>query len=166
MEIQVNAMKLYNDIATPRYAYPGDACFDIAIYCSPEMKPYRLAGPTASEIVPDASPDGTRFVTSKPRETVSFTTGLAFEIPEGHVMLIYARSSTGFRKQIVLSNGTAVIDSGYRGEVRLAFTNIGNETGVIESQAIVIPFPKVELVEVRNLTDSLRGENVIGSSGK
>lgn len=99
---------------------------------------------------------------------ISYGTGLAFEIPEGHVGLLFPRSSI-FKKDLVLSNSVGVIDSGYRGEVMFKFRCFEGgrayEVGDRIGQLIVVPYPAVEYEEVDELSDSDRGEGGYGSTG-
>lgn len=103
-------------------------------------------------------------------EVVVFGTGLAVEIPPGHVGLIFPRSSN-FKVGLSLSNCVGVIDSGYRGEIKFMFRPTGRprknyEVGDRIGQLIVIPYPQVKIEEVTELSDSERGEGGFGSSGK
>ena len=101
-----------------------------------------------------------------------YGTGIAMEIPEGYVGLVYPRSSNR-KTNAYLTNHVGVIDSGYRGEIMLSFKNrtirnynrpynIGDRIG----QIIIMPYPKIKFVEVDELSDSDRGENGHGSTGK
>ena len=112
---------------------------------------------------------------------ICYGTGLAFEIPQGYVGLIFPRSSI-CKSQLLLSNAVGVIDSGYRGEVSfkfkpsLALDSFQNVTdrrryGVYEvgervGQMIIMPYPSIEFVEVDELSETERGEGGYGSSGK
>lgn len=99
---------------------------------------------------------------------VEYGTGLAVEIPEGYVGLIFPRSSicdTG----LILSNCVGVIDSGYRGEIKFRFkwikdTNVYN-VGERVGQMIIMPYPQIEIEEAEELSGSERGEGGFGSSG-
>lgn len=98
-------------------------------------------------------------------------TGVHVAIPRGHVGLLFVRSSTGIRKNLVLSNGTGVIDAGYTGEIVVSLHNTGRRLQVIEPgqyvvQLVVVPIPEFELNRVGVLEDSERGTNGIGSSGQ
>lgn len=113
--------------------------------------------------------------TVRPGSTEVFGTGLAFEIPEGHVMLVFSRSGHGFKNNIRLANGTGVIDADYRGEVKVKLSaddrgdwNAGLciEAGDRIAQAIIIPFPKVEFDLAEVLSETDRGEGGFGSTGK
>lgn len=95
-------------------------------------------------------------------------TGLAFEIPKGHVGYIFPRSSIS-KKKLFLSNSVGVVDSGYRGEVTFRFkpTNVGSglyEEGDRVGQLIVMPIPEIEFEVVKNLSETQRGSGGYGSS--
>ncbi len=99
-----------------------------------------------------------------------YGTGIATEIPEGYVGLIFPRSS--IRKYCLsLTNCVGVIDSGYRGEIMCTFRpqSIGKEEvyelGDKIAQLIILPYPEVSYIEVENLSETDRGENGHGSSG-
>lgn len=105
---------------------------------------------------------------------VVYGTGLAVEIPSGHVGLLFSRSSVA-RKDLLLSNCVGVIDSGYRGEVMMKFKaltplkhieyevySIGERIG----QLVVMPCPAMEIEEADELSGSDRGEGGYGSTGK
>lgn len=105
---------------------------------------------------------------------VVYGTSLAFEIPKGHVGLLFPRSSNA-KKDLLLSNSVGVLDSGYRGEVMFKFKstlwqgsygfgnsyNIGDRIG----QLIIIPYPTIEFEEVEELSESERGNGGYGSTG-
>ena len=61
---------------------------------------------------------------SEPNESRTFRTGVKVAIPEGYVMLVYPRSSTGFKLNCMLANTTGVIDSGYRDEIMIKLYNV------------------------------------------
>ena len=104
-----------------------------------------------------------------------YHTGIAMEIPEGHVGLIYPRSSVS-KTPHSLRNHVGVVDSGYRGEIIFKFGWV--ESYITEQavkvytagdrigQIIILPYPQVEFVEVDKLSDSERGEGGFGSSGE
>lgn len=99
-----------------------------------------------------------------------YGTGLAVEIPDGHVGLIFPRSSV-FKKGEVLSNCVGVIDSGYRGEVFAKFYQVTDRhdcynVGDRFCQLIVMPIPDVETTWADELSDSDRGEGGYGSTGR
>jgi dUTP pyrophosphatase len=100
---------------------------------------------------------------------VEYGTGLAVEIPEGYVGLLFPRSSIS-NTGLIMANSVGVIDSGYRGEIKFRFKyipgtadyNIGDRVG----QLIILPYPSIETEEVDELNSSERGEGGFGSSGK
>jgi dUTP pyrophosphatase len=102
------------------------------------------------------------------RDYVEVGTGISFEIPEGYVGLLFPRSSISQTKHF-LRNSVGVIDSGYRGEVKLRFSlddgnscyKVGDKVG----QIIFIKLPTVQLTEVEELPPSERGGGGFGSSG-
>lgn len=157
--MEVKIKKLHKDAVIPNYAKPGDAGMDL----------------TAASIKIDEYGN------------ICYGTGLAFEIPEGYVGLVFPRSSN-HKKGVILTNCVGVIDSGYRGEVSLKFRplidrakehyddgtfdymfrtlkttyKIGERIG----QIIIMPYPKIEFVEVDELSETERGTNGYGSTGK
>lgn len=100
-----------------------------------------------------------------------YGTGLAIRIPEGHVGLIFPRSSICKYNQR-LTNSVGVIDAGYLGEIKFVFENIGMDNskpvydvGERIGQLIVIPYPEYSFEEVEDLGTSDRGTGGFGSSG-
>jgi dUTP pyrophosphatase len=143
-KMKVNFKKVNKKAVTPTYAKDGDAGLDITSI--------------SREIV----------ITGD-YEYVEYGTGLAFEIPVGHVGLLFPRSSVS-KKDMFLSNAVGVIDSGYRGEVSFRFKrlawdstlyNVGEKIG----QLVIIPYPQIELELVKELSETERGENGYGSTG-
>jgi dUTP pyrophosphatase len=151
--MQVRVKKLHPDAVIPSYAKAGDAGMDMVAVDS---------------------------TISKDGLYVEYATGIAVEIPEGHVGLLFPRSSVS-KTTMVLSNHVGVIDSGYRGEIKFRFKDlnmqqdfdgtwycdetvyeVGNKIG----QLVILPYPQIELVEATDLSDSDRGDGGFGSSGK
>ena len=100
-------------------------------------------------------------------------TGLSFEIPEGHVMRVYSRSGHGFKYGVTLANSVGVIDSDYRGEVkvRLICNTIRQPELVVRvgdriAQAIIEPIPRVEFELADELSETERGSGGFGSTGQ
>lgn len=139
------AVKLLNDRARlPEYATPGSACFDIF----------------------GAGDD----VTIAPGEAAVIGTGLAFEIPDGHVMLVYSRSGHGFKQGLRLANTTGIIDSDYRGELMVKLHNDSSAPQTIPgqsrcAQAMVIPVHHVAFKVADELSHTQRGTGGFGSTG-
>ena len=106
----------------------------------------------------------------KPGETVFIDTGVAFEIPEGFVGLVYARSGLACKKGLALANGVGVIDSDFRDSVKVALHNQSNQTRTVVAgerlaQMIITEYPHVEFEEVDELQETERGLGGFGSSG-
>lgn len=102
-------------------------------------------------------------------QTITYGTGLAFEIPDGYVGYVFPRSSV-YRVSQDLSNAVGVVDAGYRGEVTCKFRNTGRYCGHYKvgdrvAQIIIMPIPPIELTETRELTTSERGTGGYGSTG-
>lgn len=101
--------------------------------------------------------------------TVNYYTGLALEIPIGHVGLVFMRSSIS-KHPLVLANAVAVIDSDFRGEIVLKFRRVigGGEyyqPGHRIAQLIIIPIPEMDFIEVDELGKTSRAEGGFGSTG-
>lgn len=107
-----------------------------------------------------------------PGERISVGTGIALEIPEGHAGLVLPRSGLAARHGIALVNSPGLIDSGYRGEVRVLLLNTDTEgsfeigVGDRVAQLLITPFAAAEPVVAPELAVSSRGEGGFGSSGR
>jgi len=136
--LKIKIKKLKKEAVIPKYALEGDAGMDVVAITKNETEKY-----------------------------VEYGTGLAFEIPKNYVCLIFPRSSV-CNKDLILSNCVGVLDSGYRGELRLRFKKVGKETyniGDKVGQIIILPFPNVIFEKADNLGSTQRGENGYGSTG-
>ena len=141
--MKVKFKKLHPNAKTPHYSLEGDACLDLY---------------AAWQKIDDL---GNRV----------YGTGIAMEIPKDHVGLLFPRSSIS-KTNLSLRNSVGVIDSNYRGEIMLKFLDLeemddlswylpGNKIG----QIMIIERPQIELEEVEDLSDSVRGEGGFGSTG-
>ena len=133
---------LDKDAHQPRFAYEGDAGMDLALS-------HDLTVPVGAHRMGD--------------------TGVHVAVPEGHVGMLFVRSSTGIKRNLVLSNGTGIIDQGFRGPIKISLHNTGDTTqhiaaGDYIAQLVTIPIATNEICEVRELATSERGTNGIGSS--
>lgn len=142
--MQVKIKTLNSRAQMPVYATPGAACFDI---CTTSADTEIMTGDSAV-----------------------FATGLSFEIPEGHVMMLYSRSGHGFKQGLRLSNGTGIIDSDYRGELMIKLHNDGVKTAHIAqgdriAQAMIVPVQQVLFESADQLSDTQRGTGGLGSTG-
>jgi dUTP pyrophosphatase len=128
----------------------------------------------------DAGMDMTAVHISYTEDYIEYDTAIAVEIPEGYVGLLFPRSSNS-KKDLLLCNGIGVVDSGYRNSVRFRYKvtkhthenlpeNIGisfngYKIGERIGQLIILPFPKIEMIEVEELSDTERGTGGFGHSG-
>ncbi len=106
-----------------------------------------------------------------PGETAFFHTGLAFEIPNGVVGLVYARSGYACKHGIAPANKVGVIDSDYRGEIMVALHNHSSESFTVAkgdriAQICFAPYFTAEFEEADTLAESERGEGGFGSTGR
>jgi len=137
--MKLKIKKLHKDARIPHYANTGDAGMDI-------------------------------YAVSKKKEDkfIEYGTGLSFGLSEGYVMFVFPRSSLS-NKDLILANHVGVLDSGYRGELKLRFKKTGDdvyEIGDKIGQIIIVPFPKIEFEEVKELSVTTRGVRGFGSTGK
>lgn len=139
--MKVKIKRLHKDAIIPKYAKEGDAGLDFTAI--------------THEMVEN--------------DIDEYGTGLAIEIPEGYVGLLFPRSSI-YKYTLDLTNSVGIIDSGYRGEIRFKFRNysdwnniygIGDRIG----QMLILPYPQIELEESEELLSSERGALGFGSSG-
>lgn len=101
----------------------------------------------------------------------AFGTGLAFEVPDGHVMLIFSRSGHAAKNGVRLGNCVGVVDSDYRGEVRVILRNDTTQAMTVSrgdriAQALIVPVPRVALIEADELSETVRGTGGFGSTGR
>lgn len=139
--MKVNIKKLNKNAKIPKYSKEGDACLDL-------------------------------YAASKTNDSFGnavYDTGLAIEIPPGYVGLLYPRSSI-CKTMHQMRNGVGVIDSGYRGPIKLVFWgsysgkncyDVGDRVG----QLMILPYPKIEFEEVDELSATDRGSGGFGSTG-
>ena len=106
-------------------------------------------------------------VTSK---FIEYGTGLSMEIPEGHMGLIFPRSSIS-KTNLTLCNSVGIVDSSYRGEIKIRFdrrdhdaSSISYKLGDRVAQIIIMPYPEVEFDVVSELDETIRGSGGFGSS--
>lgn len=104
----------------------------------------------------------------QPGETHMFRTGISVEFPQGYVALLWDRSGLGSKG---IHRLAGVIDSGYRGEWKIVLTNLTQEPFEIKAgdkivQCIMQQFEPVEITEVEQVSETVRGAKGFGSSGR
>ena len=144
--MKVKIKKIHPDAVIPSYAKNGDAGMDLV----------------ATSIIGETL------------GSITYGLGIALEIPEGFVGLVFPRSSIR-KTNLQLSNSVGVIDSGYRGELQATFNKIQGidnveresyKVGDRVCQIMIIPHPTIEFNEVNELSNTERGEGGFGSTGK
>ena len=110
-------------------------------------------------------------VTVQPGEVAWISTGIALEVPKGCAGLIYARSSLGTKRGLAPANKVGVIDSDYRGEVKVVLLNHSNDPQSVApgeriAQLVITPVLTPAYEEADDLSDTSRGEGGFGSTGK
>ena len=111
-------------------------------------------------------------ITIAPRQLVSIPTGIAIALPSAeYVALIFARSGLGVKHGISLSNGVGVIDSDYRGEIKVGLTNLSDipytvQPGDRVAQLAIMPVVQANIIPVAELDETDRGAGGFGSTGK
>ncbi|MBQ8891962.1 MAG: dUTP diphosphatase [Bacilli bacterium] len=107
----------------------------------------------------------------KPNESIIIPTGIAMDIPEDYVGLIYARSSLATKKGLAPANKVGVIDADYRGEIKVVLYNHSNQIQTISpneriAQIVITPFVQVQFLVVDELDETERGTGGFGSTNK
>jgi dUTP pyrophosphatase len=141
--IELPIQRLRAEAVIPERAYAGDAGLDLAACERVELAP---------------------------GERALVGTGLAVAIPEGYAGFVQPRSGLAARHGLTIVNSPGLVDSGYRGELRVIVLNTDStepfvvEPGMRIAQLVVLPIPELELVEVDELPASERGVRGFGSS--
>jgi len=146
MQLNVKVKKVLPNAVLPIFGTAGAAGADLT--AASESLKSELTGPVAE-----------------------YDTGLSFEIPSGHVGLVFPRSSVTTKTTLMLGNGVGVIDSDYRGTIKFQYRNVNPvlgkrfKVGDRIGQIIIMPIPAVTFVEATDLSDTERGTGGFGSSG-
>ena len=109
-------------------------------------------------------------VTLPPHETLIIPTGLAVEIPEKHFGMVCSRSGLAAKNGVVVLNSPGIIDSDYRGEIKLIMINHSQTPFEIQNsmrlaQMIIMPYLQVICQETKTLSETQRGQGGLGSTG-
>lgn len=139
--LKLKVKKIHADAKVPRYSHKGDAGLDLFSSCD---------------------------CTLQKGEVKPVPTGIKIAIPEGYVGLIWDKSGVSLKGAHRLAG---VVDSGYRGEVRVVMVNLSAVPFVIEkgmkiAQLLIQPVAEVEVTEADELEETSRGEKGFGSTGK
>lgn len=139
--MKVSIQKMFYDVKTPGYATDGSGCFDIYSYGVIKY-------------------DGVREI---------HRTGLKMAIPPDMVLLLFSRSGHGFNDNTRLANCVGVIDSDYRGEIKVKITRDDDQRPDVKAgdrivQGMLVPRIRVSFEEVKSLDETARGEGGFGST--
>lgn len=149
--MELSIKKLSENAVLPQYATPGSAAMDLCA-CLDAPLVLQAAG---------SSGQGCAMV----------STGLAMAIPAGHVGLIFARSGLASKHGVAPANCVGVIDSDYRGEVKVALANHSGEDYTIQpgdriAQLMIAPIVQPTVAETAQLPETQRGTGGFGSTGR
>ncbi len=141
-KLDVRFKKIHPDAVSPSYSKDGDAGMDLtitSIYSNDDTK-------------------------------ITYGFGISVEIPYGYVGLIFPRSSVR-NYDLSLTNCVGIIDSGYRGELMSTFRKYDENAklysiGERGAQIIILPYPKIQFIEVDDLSETERSDGGFGSTGK
>lgn len=143
MNLEVKIKRIHADAKLPLQANPGDAGMDLYSIETAEIPP---------------------------GEARLIQTGLQIELPKGTEAQIRPRSGLALKHSVTVLNSPGTIDEGYRGEIGVIIINHGKETFVVEksmriAQIVIQMVPFIQLTEVNELSQSVRGETGFGASG-
>lgn len=144
--MKIDIKKLYEDSIIPTRGTEESAGYDL--YAHIDVKAKELA----------------------PGETFMVGTGIAIEIPKGYYAAIFARSGIAAKRNLRPANCVGVIDSDYRGEIKVPIFNDSNTNQVLENkervaQMVIMPYLSITFNEVENLSESNRDHAGFGSTG-
>ena len=144
--VKVLVKKLNPEAKLPSYKTKGSSGMDLMALVEEKI----IVKPNSSELIP---------------------TGLSIAIPEDLEIQIRPRSGLAAKHNISVLNTPGTIDSDYRGELKIILFNHGNEDFIVNNndrvaQMVLVPILKMELEEVDQLPESIRGSSGFGSTGK
>ena len=144
MPLEISIRRLDPDVPLPSYAHPGDAGADLVT---------------------------TEDVTLKPGERAIVPTGIAIALPEGYAAFVHPRSGLAARHGLSIVNTPGTVDSGYRGEIKVALINHDPREAIVLNrgdriaQLVIQRVEHASFVEVEDLPGSVRGAGGYGSTG-
>ena len=143
-KIDVRITKVHSEAKIPKYAHTADAGCDLT---------------SVEEII------------LEPGERALTPTGLAISLPEGYAAFLQPRSGLAIKKGISINNTPGLIDSHYRGEIKVILINHGEESVCLEKgericQMVIQRVEEANFIEVEELDETKRGASGFGSTGK
>lgn len=147
--MQVNIMRMFDDAIVPTFGSDGAAGADLYARIDNERHMQAIY----------------------PNSTQMISTGICMEIPESYVGLVFSRSGLATKQGLSLANCVGVIDSDYRGEIKIALHNHSDSIRKVKhgervAQIVLVPFLKPVFHEQDSLSDTTRGEGGFGSTGQ
>lgn len=147
--MQVNIMRMFDDAIVPTFGSDGAAGADLYARIDNERHMQAIY----------------------PNSTQMISTGICMEIPESYVGLVFSRSGLATKQGLSLANCVGVIDSDYRGEIKIALHNHSDSIRKVKhgervAQIVLVPFLKPVFHEQDSLSDTTRGEDGFGSTGQ
>jgi dUTP pyrophosphatase len=142
--VKLEVVRLDPELPLPTYATQGDAGLDLRARVD---------------------------VTLAPGERTAIPTGIAVSIPQGHAGFVHARSGRALREGLALANAPGLIDSGYRGEIKVVAVNLDRDEPIFiargekVAQLVIHAVEQVDLWEVEELSGTERGAGGFGSTG-
>ena len=144
MTLSLKIQRLDKELPLPEYAYPGDAGLDLSAAASSKIEP---------------------------GERVLISTGIALAIPEGYAGFVQPRSGLALKQGLTIVNTPGLIDSHYRGEIKIIALNtdkqntVSIERGQRIAQLVILPVPLITIEECDDLDETERSTGGFGSSG-
>ena len=138
--------KLSSEVLTPKYETAGSSGMDLAAFIE-------------------------KNIIINPGDKVLIPTGFSLSIPQGYEVQIRPRSGLAAKRGITVLNTPGTIDSDYRGEIKIILINLSKDKFIIKNgeriaQMVVCPVEQVSVEEVKELSDTDRGIEGFGSTGK
>ena len=170
MKIQIK--KLNNNAIIPTQGSTYSAGYDLYACLDENVDKIVIQPHTTEKIgtgLAIAIPNGK--IVIQPHTTEKIGTGLAIAIPNGYFGAIFARSGISSKKGLRPANCVGVCDSDYRGEYIVALHNDTDNVQIVEqheriAQLVVMPYLELDFEECKNLSETTRGANGFGSTGK
>lgn len=164
----IRYQRLYVDSAYLESPVDGNAGYDLPAYGDYIIPPAITSSSTFLDVYPSGEVRRINQELYKPH-FVAINTGIAIEIPEGYCGLVLGRSGLAFNKQVFVTH-VGVIDSNYRGEIRVNITNSSSEYFKISSgdriaQLVIVPIATWRVEEASQLSSTKRAEGGFGSTG-
>lgn len=160
MIIKLPIKKLREDVKIPSFKTEGSVGFDLSAYIRSDQE----------ETYNEMTHTGEPCIHLNPQDVFLVRTGFAIAVPQGYELQIRSRSGLSLKNGVIVLNSPATIDTDYRGELMIILKNTGKEDFIIRdgdrvAQSVLAVAPKVEILQVDILDDTVRGSDGLGSTG-